>query len=204
MREIIFRGKLLNSDDWLYGVPLEERSGKVLMHTQDESGYVDPATVGQYTGLKDKNGKKIFEGDIVAFEDAKEDHEGYHDFLNRAVVEYDDYSWALCGDIYVATMDDLAYKGEFDGRVVGNVIDNPETLAAEMIRDAPTINMESLRTIAHWEYNPDSIDWGIGGWECSRCKVRNGNLGGGENISPYRFVGSRYCPNCGARMDGKA
>lgn len=51
-REILFRGKLPRSGDWLYGVPLKEKSGKVIFYSQDESGYVDPATVGQYTPTK--------------------------------------------------------------------------------------------------------------------------------------------------------
>ncbi|MBQ9860966.1 MAG: hypothetical protein IJO75_01770 [Clostridia bacterium] len=54
-----------------------------------------------------------------------------------------------------------------------------------------------------WVYNPDGMDWNIGAWECSLCHVKNDNLGGSKGINPYRFVGGQYCPNCGAKMDGK-
>lgn len=54
---------------------------------------------------------------------------------------------------------------------------------------------------AHWVYNPNGTDWNLGAWECSVCKCNNHNLPANENYNPYSFVGSRYCPNCGAKMD---
>lgn len=66
----------------------------------------------------------------------------------------------------------------------------------------PTVDIdpESLRPVARWEYDPNGMDFGLGAWLCSRCRERNNNIGGSNQIDPYMFVGSKYCPNCGARM----
>ena len=68
MREILFRGKRMSDGEWLYGSLLQvNRKGatECCIHSDRYSHLIDHATVGQFTGLTDKNGKRIFEGDIV-------------------------------------------------------------------------------------------------------------------------------------------
>lgn len=53
-----------------------------------------------------------------------------------------------------------------------------------------------------WEYDQNATDWGIGGYVCSVCKNRNNNPPCKRVKSVSFFSGAKYCPNCGARMDG--
>lgn len=64
--------------------------------------------------------------------------------------------------------------------------------------------LESLDgRVAHWVWDENAYDWGLGQWVCSNCKCNNDNLGGNKNISPYMFAGSHYCPQCGFKMEEK-
>lgn len=68
------------------------------------------------------------------------------------------------------------------------------------IKKQPTV--DAVPTVhAHWKYDPNGMDWNIGAWRCSVCGCRNNNIGCDEKLNPLLFAGSKYCPNCGARMD---
>lgn len=132
MREILFRGRRSwGNKDWVEGDVLHGYSDHVSITkrlTGIETWQVEPETVGQYTGLCDKNGKKIFEGDIVQYE--------LHGIRNRAVIKYgapkEDsfcYGWYL--DDNNGNTAFLLCKNWIKGyncQVIGNIHDNPELL----------------------------------------------------------------------------
>ena len=115
MKEILFRGKRVDNGEWTEGYFFKSWDKVFLLWgmTGDcpNMEEVVPETVGQFTGLCDKNGKKIFEGDIV---------ESQHG--TRGVVEWQNAECAFLvniGDDW-QTMDDCPYE------VVGNIYDKGE------------------------------------------------------------------------------
>ena len=120
MREILFRGKFGN--EWKYGFLSIEPKGLVIKEPyKNESSnvwHIDADTVGQYTGLTDKNGTKIFEGDIIDFLYRS----GYDDY---GIVQYDADETEF-GFVYNSIYEGLGrhYQSK-DIEVIGNIFDNP-------------------------------------------------------------------------------
>lgn len=62
---------------------------------------------------------------------------------------------------------------------------------------------ESLRPKGEWVWDENAMDWGLGGWICSKCQEKNDNIPANPDIYPSGWVGSHFCPNCGADMRGE-
>lgn len=128
MREILFRGKrvdTIGNGEWIEGYyaaePYVENTynrGYILENEKDlyakKAYFVDSRTVGQYTGLTDKSGKKIFEGDIVNILAIDK---------NR-VVRFDEGGFCLDA----GPLRDYRCFGKMAIEVIGNIHDNPELL----------------------------------------------------------------------------
>jgi uncharacterized phage protein (TIGR01671 family) len=125
MREIIFRGKTKDGK-WVYG-DLVTQQNICIANTWHEVIRVKDETVGQYTGRTDKNGTKIFEGDIVKINGwwNAAGPAGYNE--NQTVVEFND---EFCGFNPMCDYDcDCGvYHPANECEVIGNVWDNPELL----------------------------------------------------------------------------
>ena len=137
MREILFRGKRIDNGEWLEGSFLNDRGGSFyICPAVSDISYgdggnsrrigcwykVDPSTVGQYTGLNDKNGKRIFEGDVAKVLQGKDKDIAYVGFENGAFMLY-----PKTGNIYEKTLWEYWYN-DWDVDVIGNITDNPELL----------------------------------------------------------------------------
>ena len=82
--------------------------------------------------------------------------------------------------------------------------------AKEIVDDFPAADVVERKT-GKWEYDSNGMDWGIGAWVCSECGGKNDMIpvvvrgidGHEQKVNPYRWAGSKFCPNCGARMEDK-
>lgn len=125
MREILFIGKRVDNGEWVVGDLIHRQIWKcsltIIRVSDDGFGYYEeyeviPETVGQFTGLTDKNGKKIFEGDIIA-----KGFELYEVRWNPEQVRWGIYS----GNYEVAGFTKFS-ESYFE--VIGNIYDNKELL----------------------------------------------------------------------------
>ena len=76
---------------------------------------------------------------------------------------------------------------------------------ADTVRKVKKIPAADVRPVVHgkWVWNPDGMDWGIGAWECSNCHATPQTFWNAmQGIRPLNMASSKFCPNCGARMDG--
>lgn len=135
MREILFRGKRVDNGEWVYGFyfqkqnPLSSDGLPITHHISDipPFGYeVIPETVGQFTGLYDKNGKKIFEGDYIVCRKAIVDN-FVDTFIEMGYVEmkYGAFGLHRKQGYYRPFKDWLE---DYEYEVIGNIHDNPELL----------------------------------------------------------------------------
>lgn len=121
MREILFRGKgdkKYNDGMWYFGVPIRCYDGDWQICTNNSKRTVIPETIGQYTGLADKNGTKIFEGDIVLLKGDEE----------PCQVAFDESCFQVYGNSICYVMDNFY---DHDIEVIGNIYDNPELLGGD-------------------------------------------------------------------------
>ena len=122
MREILFKGKSLETGKWVQGY-LFKHWGKAFIlwgtnNGQPTMNEVNPNTVGQYTGLKNKNGTKIFEGDIVKHDQYVTYYE-LHTF--KGVVSIDSRYGVMVGNNSIGEISEI----------IGNIHDDPELLEVE-------------------------------------------------------------------------
>lgn len=121
MREILFRGKRVDNNECITGYlyRISEKLNPFIMQIDSnaESHEVIPETVEQYSGLTDKNGKKIFEGDIVLYNGEKHivvfETRGETGYFGIKIDHIE--SWGFCLSVPAKLME-----------VIGNINDNPE------------------------------------------------------------------------------
>lgn len=121
MREILFRGKDLHSGEWHYGNYAYSQNEHFIFEKFGFEYKVDPETVGQFTGLTDKNGRKIFEGDICRLSRVGTVAYGKITFMNGCYWFKDDGFGGLL------RLCDCKTNG-FDIEVISNIHNNPELL----------------------------------------------------------------------------
>lgn len=132
MREILFRGKRKDNGKWVYGnyavTDNNEKQQHFIFQNKAFEFEVKSETVGQYTGLTDKNGKKIFEGDILGVTNDDPDY----DYITKVYLDCDTLCVDVQGQDYDYTSIGFAieiWDDECDQvEIIGNIYDNTELL----------------------------------------------------------------------------
>lgn len=124
MREIEFRAKRLDNNEWVYGslVHLTDIYQNETFNIVDEGGAgfnIDQTTIGQFTGFGDKHYYKIYEGDILQ----RKYNDGKH--VETCVVRFSDFGF--CFDGFNCDLDIETDKC----KIIGNIYDNPELVKGE-------------------------------------------------------------------------
>ncbi len=134
MREIKFRGKRIKTNEWVYGdLSINEFNETCISwnyidgynYMQRECKEVIPETIGQYTGLKDKNNFNVYEGDIVRCDSSKKcPHEVIWTEINN------DFLGSVPG-WYLSGLKNPGYSFTGKEEIIGTIHDNPELLNNE-------------------------------------------------------------------------